>query len=88
LLSEQALRISTAVAAAIQPKVFGEAMYFDTGAVIITLILLGKYLRQSQKKDIGSNKKTDGAKAKTARIIRAALRWKYLLMMLKSATFL
>lgn len=59
------------VAAAIRPKVFGNAMYFDTGAVIITLILLGKYLEAIAKgRTSEAIKKLMGLRPKTARIIK------------------
>lgn len=62
------------VAAAIRPEVFGEAMYFDTGAVIITLILLGKYLEAIAKgRTSEAIKKLMGLRPKTARIIRGGV---------------
>ncbi len=59
------------VAAAVRPEVFGVAMYFDTGAVIITLILLGKYLEAIAKgRTSEAIKKLMGLRPKTARIIK------------------
>lgn len=47
------------------------AMYFDTGAVIITLILLGRYLEAKAKAHTSDAiKKLLGLQAKTARVIR------------------
>lgn len=50
----------------IEPKV-----YFDTAAVIITLILLGKFFEERAKKDASEAiRKLLGLQAKTARVIR------------------
>ncbi|MBI1863921.1 copper-translocating P-type ATPase [Candidatus Woesebacteria bacterium] len=47
------------------------AMYFDTGAVVITLILLGRYLESKAKEHTSDAiKKLLGLQAKTARVIR------------------
>ena len=49
----------------------GQAMYFDTAAIIITLILLGRYFEAIAKgKTNEAIKKLIGLQAKTARIIR------------------
>jgi Cu+-exporting ATPase len=50
---------------------FGGHMYFDTAAVIITLILLGRYLEAKAKAHTSDAiKKLLGLQAKTARVIR------------------
>ena len=50
---------------------FPMAMYFDTAAVVITLILLGRYLEAKAKAHTGDAiKKLLGLQAKTARVIR------------------
>ena len=50
---------------------FGGLMYFDTAAVIITLILLGRYLEAKAKAHTSDAiKKLLGLQAKTARVIR------------------
>ncbi|MBI2139378.1 heavy metal translocating P-type ATPase [Candidatus Woesearchaeota archaeon] len=53
------------------PSTFGDAMYYDTAAVIITFILLGKYLEAVTKgKASEAIRKLIGLQAKTAVIIR------------------
>ncbi len=53
------------------PSVFGEATYFDTAAVIITFIMLGKWLEAKAKgKTSESIKKLIGLQAKTALVVR------------------
>ncbi|OGM04972.1 copper-translocating P-type ATPase [Candidatus Woesebacteria bacterium GWB1_37_5] len=50
---------------------FGGHMYFDTAAVIITLILLGRYLEAKAKAHTSDAiKKLLGLQAKTARVVR------------------
>jgi Cu+-exporting ATPase len=50
---------------------FGGLMYFDTAAIIITLILLGRYLEAKAKAHTSDAiKKLLGLQAKTARVIR------------------
>ncbi|VVB61399.1 putative copper-exporting P-type ATPase A [uncultured archaeon] len=59
------------VVASLRPEVFGTSMYYDTAAIIITLILLGKYLEAIAKgKTSEAIKKLMGLRPKTARIIR------------------
>ncbi|HEX9017228.1 MAG TPA: heavy metal translocating P-type ATPase [Chloroflexota bacterium] len=64
------------VAAILFPSVFAETgqspeLYFDTAAVIIGLIMLGKYLEARAKGQTGEAiKKLIGMRAKTARILR------------------
>ncbi|MFH1864061.1 MAG: heavy metal translocating P-type ATPase [bacterium] len=51
---------------------FGDMVYFDTAAVIITLILLGRYLEVKAKSHTSEAiKKLLGLSPKTARVIRA-----------------
>lgn len=53
--------------------VFGGEMYFDTAAVIIALILLGRYLEAKTKAHTSDAlKKLLGLQAKTARVIRGS----------------
>ncbi len=53
------------------PKIFGSDLYFDIGAVIITFIMLGKWLEAKAKgKASESIKKLMGLQPKTARVIR------------------
>lgn len=54
------------------PKIFGgENLYFDIGAVIITFIMLGKFLEAKAKgKASDAIKKLMGLQPKTARVIR------------------
>ncbi len=54
---------------------FGESpMYFDTAAVIITLVLLGRYLEAKAKAHTGDAiKKLMGLQAKTARVVRGGV---------------
>ncbi len=59
------------VLATTNPEIFGTLMYYDTAAIIITLILLGKYLEAIAKgKTSEAIKKLMGLRPKTARIIR------------------
>ncbi len=52
-------------------KVIGGHMYFETAAVIITLIVLGKYLEAKAKgRTSEAIKKLMGLRAKTARVVR------------------
>lgn len=52
--------------------IFGGLMYFDTSAVIITLILLGRYLEAKAKAHTSDAiKKLLGLQAKTARVLRS-----------------
>lgn len=54
-----------------EPGVMMKELYFEAGAVIITLILLGKYFEAAAKgKTSEALKKLMGLQAKTARIIR------------------
>lgn len=56
----------------------GGAMYFDTAAVIITLILLGRYLEAKAKAHTSDAiKKLLGLQAKTARVLHTEQRTKY-----------
>jgi Cu+-exporting ATPase len=53
-------------------KVIGGHLYFETAAVIITLIVLGKYLEAKAKgRTSEAIRKLMGLRAKTARIVRA-----------------
>lgn len=48
-----------------------EAMYFDTSAIVIALILLGRYFESNAKEQTGGAiKKLLGMQAKTARVLR------------------
>ncbi len=59
------------VLASLRPDIFGTDMYYDTAAIIITLILLGKYLEAVAKgRTSEAIKKLMGLRPKTARIIR------------------
>ncbi len=63
--------IYNAFFAAQKPGMMMKELYFEAGAVIITLILLGKYLEAVAKgKTSEAIKKLMGLKAKTARVIR------------------
>ena len=54
------------------PSVFGDATYFDTAAVIITFIILGKWLETKAKgKASEAIKKLIGLQAKTALVVRS-----------------
>ena len=53
------------------PSIFGEASYFDTASVIITFIMLGKWLEAKTKgKTSEAIKKLIGLQAKTAFVVR------------------
>jgi Cu+-exporting ATPase len=58
-------------AATFWPEIFGTAMYYDTAAVIITFIMLGKWLEAVAKgRASEAIKKLIGLQPKTARIVR------------------
>lgn len=58
--------------ATFQPEVFGESLYFDTAAIIISFIILGKWLETIAKgKTSEAIKKLMGLQPKTAHVIRA-----------------
>ena len=55
----------------ISPEIFGNALYFDTSSIIITFIILGKYLEIKAKgKTSEAIQKLIGLQAKTAIVIR------------------
>ncbi|MBI4451311.1 heavy metal translocating P-type ATPase [Candidatus Woesearchaeota archaeon] len=59
------------VLAAASPKVFGTAMYFDTSSVILTFIVLGKWLEALVKgKASQAIRKLVGLQPKTATVLR------------------
>lgn len=66
-----AIGTSAAYGYSIVSTFFGGHMYFDTAAVIITLILMGRYLEAKAKAHTSDAiKKLLGLNAKTARVIR------------------
>ncbi len=66
-----AIGTSAAYGYSVVTTFFGGHMYFDTAAVIITLILLGRYLEAKAKAHTSDAiKKLLGLAAKTARVIR------------------
>ena len=66
-----AIGTSAAYGYSVLSVIFGGHMYFDTAAVIITLILLGRYLEAKAKAHTSDAiKKLLGLAAKTARVIR------------------
>jgi Cu+-exporting ATPase len=59
------------VVAVLRPETFGTALYFDTAAVIITFIMLGKWLEALAKgRASEAIKKLIGLQPKTARVLR------------------
>lgn len=66
-----AIGTTAAFGYSIYTTIFGGHMYFDTAAVIITLILLGRFLEAKAKAHTSDAiKKLMGLQAKTARVIR------------------
>jgi Cu+-exporting ATPase len=66
--------VAVLFALALRTNVLGDHVYFETAAVIITLIVLGKYLEARAKGQTSEAiKKLMGLRAKTARVVRAGI---------------